>query len=156
MHLGEKKRMALPADSTAHLGNKNILSVRQAQNSVILRAMARGETYLTLGDQNFQVFVLSKEEKVKTLLVDRFLKDVWGLEWHRGKELEISGSLYSFEDWLALADLSRRHSVTYRFKAALQEGLKEEADRFFKALFKKHRLAFPAYSLGSSPAGGCS
>lgn len=135
-YLGEKKQFPLPEDSVVHLGSRKILSVREENGQLILRGRILGNTWLTLDGKNYQVFVLKKPEKEKIFLLDRVLKNMWGLKWVLTDQLEIQGTLNSLEDWLVLSKLSRKKNIDYHFKARLGEGLEEEVRGFFVGLFK--------------------
>ena len=136
-YLGEKKQFPLPLDSVVHLGSRKILSAGEENDQLILRGRTLGSTWLTLGGKNYQVFVLKKPEKEKIFLLDRVLRDMWGLKWVLTDQLEIQGTLNSLEDWLVLSKLSRKKSIDYRFKARLGEGLETEVRNFFIGLFKE-------------------
>ena len=140
-YLGEKKQLPLPEDSVAHFGDQRILSVREQRGRLILRGKARGHTWLTLGSKSYRIFILSRSDKQKALLVSELLRKMWGLQWTLGSEMEVHGTLNSLEDWITLSELSKSHSISYSFKAQPGEDLKPDVIDFFKELFNDQKPA---------------
>ena len=149
-YVGEKKLFPLPRDAVAHVGDPKILSVNQEEDRLVLRARRKGVSWLALDGASRRVIVLEKPALQKARLLQGLLANMWGLRLVFRPEPEVQGRLNSFEDWLALAQFSRRAGARYLFKARLGEGIEEEAAAFFQTVLLRGR-PLPEISLRSLP-----
>ena len=138
-YVGEKKLFPLPRDAVAHVGDPKILSVNQEEDRLVLRARKKGVSWLALDGAARKVIVLEKTALQQARGLQRLLENMWGLRLIFRPEPEVQGRLNSFEDWLALAQFSRKTGARYAFKARLGEGIGEEAAAFFQTVLLRDR-----------------
>lgn len=138
LSLGEKARLPLPADQTIRIGNKSLVAIQKEGGGISLLARKEGWTRLSAGGKNYDILIFSHETKLKVLKIDKLLKSFWGLSWSLSEkgDLQITGTLNRLSDWIDLMEISRAHSISYQFKAQLEEGLEKSISHYFNALFK--------------------
>ena len=123
-----------------YVGEKSLLSITKRGSHLILLGKKEGQTSLRIPDF-YSVFICKKEFKEKVLKVNHLLKQFLGLEWDlEGKTLQVKGQLHRLYDWWKLAQLSKKHNVSYEFKALLDEDIKPLALSFFHQLFKNETV----------------
>ena len=137
LSVGEKTYLPLSQEKVIYTGNKNLLSLKEQGSLVSLRAKKLGSTFLNTGQKTYRVFIVSKEKKEKIQTLDQFLKPLWGLTWFVSEDkILIQGELNRLSDWINLSKLSKKHRISYEFKAKLGEGLEPYVHSFFRQKFK--------------------
>ena len=137
---GESLTLPLGANKTIRIGDKSLASLRELpdEGRFSLLAKKEGQTLLVVGQIRYELFIFQAQTKAKALLLDQLIKNCWGLRWSLDKEagFSVTGRLNRLHDWLDIAQLAKKHNITYQFKAFVEDSLKQTAEPYFKSLFK--------------------
>lgn len=135
---GEKILLPLPPDQKIRIGNKSLIAFQKKGGQLSLLARKEGQSLLIAGNKHYEVFIFNKETKQKALILDKLLKNFWGLDWSLSEKniFQIHGQLNRLHDWIDLAEISKAHNIFYEFKALPGENLKKPIRHYFNQLFK--------------------
>ena len=136
---GEKTWIPLPGNQTVRVGDKSLLLLQKEDNRISLIAKKQGRTLLTANNNRYEIFIFDRDNKIKALLLENLLKQLWGLNWSLSKEnvFEIKGRLYRFSDWLDIMKECKKHNISYHFRAEMDEELKKISSYYFKKFLKQ-------------------
>lgn len=136
LSLAEKALLPLPSHQI-RVGNKSLLAIQTEQGKLSLLARKEGQTLLSIGNIQYEIFIFNKEKKLKALMLNQLLKKFWGLDWSISEEntFQITGTLHRLSDWLELAKNAKDFKISYQFKALPGEGLEKTIQYYFKQIF---------------------
>lgn len=119
-----------PPNEKITLSEKNIISLQEKTNSILIQAQSKGQLTLTQGSSQKHIYVVENKEGWQ--LFRKISKDPWlRLEFSQNK-IQIQGQLYRFKTWKYLSFLSQKHSIPYLFKAQIPIEIQNQAHEYFK------------------------
>jgi len=147
---GETFLLERPSNQTLRIGDKSLVTIKPVGDKISILAIKKGQTHLLSGSQNYKLYILEPELKLKALHLEKLFKEFKGLYWTLKKESSpsskskqneskfiILGELYRFADWLSLQKAFQKHFINYEFKANMDEGLKKASHYYFKQKLQK-------------------
>lgn len=110
----------------------------------------KGVSYIQIKNQNFVVNVLDSNTYKSYYLIKKRIKSFWGpqLTIVNG-QINITGKLHRFSDWLAIAQLST--DINYLFKAKVDKDLRKKIKKYFQQLCKNNFIPCPHIQLKPYP-----
>lgn len=157
--LGTSRSVSAPGGQPVRVGSKKLLAVLDTGKKLILTGKKIGQTHFSVGRSSYVVQVIAPEsEKLRQELLP-ILKKKKGLNVdYREGELQVTGQLFRFSDWLDIAEAAKRSGADYRFVAHPLREAGEQALAHFVKLAKLSGIPIPIlvatpYLTLSLPAG---
>ena len=132
MSIGEQKKLPSPYGEKITLSPPGLVSLQEEGPFILLKARKKGTLFLDQGFQTKRIKILSKNDKIKWEKFLNLIESIPWLHWHFSKNLQISGSLYLFEDWQKIALASQKNQIPYTLHAEISKPVKKDFLNFFK------------------------
>ena len=137
LSIGEKTYLPIPKNRRISTQDKSLFTLTEQDSLLVVRAKKQGSTFIHVGNKTYQMYILPREEKQKIHLIKKFLKPLWGLTYSfSDNKIFIKGKLNRISDWIHLSELSKKHNISYVFKAQPSEDLEKPILLFFAHKFK--------------------
>lgn len=141
MSVGEVRTFPAGQSETIRVGQRGIIRVVDNGKGVAIVGLKPGSTTLAVGARPLTIFVGQKEQKHLRKALRKAILNMMGLKFNDGAATpEISGTLYTFSDWAALAEIASAFEGRYRFIARALPDVATEALLHFQRLAKKNNL----------------
>jgi len=143
--VGSSYNLPVDKDVDIRIGSKKILRAVDHGSFVTLIGQSAGKTLVHAGGKTFSVAVVPSSRLDFQKELTTFLKKTMGLHLETSESekegflLNVTGTLYVFEDWKALARIAEKWDAHYRFLARpTPEALHEAENYFLKRLQGEH------------------
>jgi len=143
MEVGEQKKLPSPYGEKITLSQPGLISIQEEGPFILLKARKTGTLFLDQGLHTKWIKILSKNEKIKWKNFLNLIENITWLSWSFSRDLQISGSIYRFEDWQKLAQTSKHSQISYTIHAEISDKVKTDFLNFvqikkpFKILWHK-------------------
>lgn len=129
---GEVQTLPAPNGAAISVERGEILQVQDLAAKVKLVAKRSGQSRLQIGSNVYHVSVVSGQTKAHFQLLRQLLNEFRGLKILVTNDLviEISGQLHRHRDWQAIADLARKHKISYAFTAKIDDDVQSEVRKW--------------------------
>ena len=141
-------------DSTpVSVENGKVIGISDMGTSLRITGKRVGGSLLSVGNKNFQVYVVPGNIKSQVRELQPFLKYKRGLElkWSQQKGLIIAGRLLRVSDWQELADLSLKLKIIYTFEAHVVPDIQTNVRLWLQSVLKKAGISLDALTLNPAP-----
>lgn len=133
MELGEQKKLSSPYGEKITLSKPGLISLQEEGPFILLKARKTGTLFLDQGLHTKWIKILSKNEKIKWKNFLRLIESIPWLNWNFSKDqIQISGSIYRFEDWQKMAQTSKQNQIPYILHADISNNVKKDFLKFFQ------------------------
>ena len=133
METGEQKQIPSPPNEQISISKKGIIKIQERQNSIILKARKKGLVFLDQGLSTKVIKVLQPPEKQSW---QAFLAEVNKAPWLKwsfdDSQIYVSGSLYRFNVWQKLAEISKKNQIPWSLHAEVSKKVQTKVLDFFK------------------------
>ena len=132
MSPGEYEKLKSPAGERILLSQSGIITVSENNNQIVLKARKIGSLFLEKGSKTLFIQVLEKSKKHGLSQFIQHVENTPWLDWgFSEKQIELTGAVYRFSAWKALAEISQKHQLNYITKAHISHKVRKEAQDFF-------------------------
>ena len=133
MELGEQKKLSSPYGEKITLSKSGLISIQEEGPFILLKARKTGTLFLDQGLHTKWIKILSKNEKIKWKNFLNVIENIPWLNWSFSEDhIQISGSIYRFEDWQKIAQTSKQNQIPYTLHADISNNVKKDFFNFFK------------------------
>ncbi|MDE0151643.1 MAG: hypothetical protein OXK80_03990 [Bdellovibrionales bacterium] len=133
MELGEQKKLSSPYGEKITISKPGLISIQEEGPFILLKARKTGTLFLDQGLQTKWIKILSKNGKIKWKNFLNLIESIPWLKWSFSKDqIQISGSIYRFEDWQKIAQSSKQNQIPYTLHADISNKVKKDFLKFFK------------------------
>ncbi|MGE4130802.1 MAG: hypothetical protein AB7F86_04145 [Bdellovibrionales bacterium] len=147
LSVGESLRLRAPTDAQVRIGQRGIIRVVDAGETLHLIGLKEGVTTMTVGSRPYQVTVSRGHQKKFHEDLRNALESMKGLKLRADVQPpEVGGTLLRFSDWEELSQIASRTQGTYRFVARALPDVAEKAIIRFQDLLEKQGLPFLRFS----------
>ena len=152
MAVGEQKKLPSPYGEKITLSRPGLISIQEENRFILLKARKTGSLFLDQGLKTTAIKILSKNDKIKWENFLNLIKSLPWLDWSFSKNLQISGTLYRFQDWQKIAQTSKQNQIPYTLHTGISQIVKKDFLKFienqkpFKILWNKPlQVILPSY-----------
>ncbi len=150
LKVGETRTLKAPGSSPIKIGQRGVVRVIDAGDNIRIIGLKPGATTVSLEGVSHLVRVSLSAQKDFIIDLRNLLKKLMGLKLSTDSaRVEVRGTLLRFSDWLAIADLSRRHGGEYVFRAKAFPDVGVEALTYLREL--SHQHGFPIIRFSAQP-----
>lgn len=137
MEVGEQKKLPSPYGEKITLSQPGLISIQEEDRFILLKARKTGVLFLDQGLKTTPIKILSKNDKIKWEKFLLLIENLPWLDWSFSKNLQISGSLYRFQDWQKIAQTSKQNQIPYTLHTGISQKVKKD---FLKSI--QHQKPF--------------
>ena len=152
MAVGEQKKFPSPYGEKITLSRPGLISIQEENQFILLKARKTGSLFLDQGLKTTAIKILSKNDKIKWENFLNLIKSLPWMDWSFSKNLQISGTLYRFQDWQKIAQTSKQNQIPYTLHTGISQTVKKDFLKFienqkpFKILWNKPlQVILPSY-----------
>lgn len=134
MELGEQKKFPSPYGEKITLSQPGLISIQEEGTFIILKARKTGTLFLDQGSTTRWIKILPKNKKIKWENFLNLIENTPWLDWSfSNNQVDISGSMYRFEDWQKIAQTSKINQIPYTLNADISDKVKKDFLNFFQS-----------------------
>jgi pilus assembly protein CpaC len=152
IRLGDSQDIAYRGQGGVWIQDGKIVKASPSGRGIQLKGLKEGRTSVRLGSRSFQVQVVHPMKLASFSSLKAVVDKVVGLKLDvLDGDLVVTGRLYQFKNWQALAEQIESEGITYQMRAEMSDTLKTEAARYFRGRLEQAKLPPQTLIFDGSP-----
>ncbi|MBK9323254.1 MAG: pilus assembly protein [Bdellovibrionaceae bacterium] len=141
LNIGETYQIARPANDRIWVENRKPLEINSKNGSITLAGKAEGSTVVQVGNTSYRFEVVIPTKKNLMRQFENKLEKILGLKVKIiRQQVTITGKLFSWDDWMALADISKNLDIPYNMSAEIPTSIKKVVNQHLTEVIEQAGL----------------